>query len=274
MKKLLAFLIIIFVINSCSESDSPIDEESQEIQIYDAPAVRSYVTFISQNSVTLNGFINHSNIYFPESDAFKVGFTFRAGNENDSSNDQVIELEGNVDYYTGLYIFNHTINGLEPSTTYYYTANTKNGSSEKDDWESFTTSDIPCSYTRDNYYSISGDWKTANVEISDPQCCDDGNVGFKFGNWPNIYEINFNELESRYPNTGQYFGVNYEFDISHIQRELVKSTNQVLIGSRSTPETELFVENDGETITLIFCNTVLRDGTILNGKVSVEIPEN
>jgi len=201
-----------------------------------------------------------------------VGFIFRAGNENDSSNDQVIELEGNVDYYTGTYNFSHAINELEPNTTYYYTANTKNGSSKKDDWESFTTSDIPCTYARDNYYSISGVWKTADVEVSKPLCCDEGNVGFRFGNWPDIYEINFNELDSGYPITGQYFGVDYEFDISHIERELVRSTNLVLIGTKSTPETELFVENDGERISLIFCNTVLRDGTTLNGKVSVKIP--
>jgi hypothetical protein len=62
------------------------------------------------------------------------------------------------------------------------------------------------------------------------------------------------------------------FDITYIERELTKSTNQVLIGSQSTPETSLFVENDGNTFTLLFCDTVLRDGTVLNGKISVEIP--
>lgn len=80
-------------------------------------------------------------------------------------------------------------------------------------------------------------------------------------------------MNDGYPKTGQYFGVNYKFDASYIQRELVKSTNQVLIEStHSTPETELFVNNDGERITLIFCNTLLRDGRTLDGKVSIKIP--
>lgn len=270
MKKLLAFLFIISILNSCSESNSSSD--SEEIQYYDAPLVRSYVTYISQNSVTLNGFIDHSNLVFLDPDTFNVGFIFRAGDQNDSSNDQVIELEGEIDYYNGTYSFNYAIDALEPNTTYYYTAYTKNGSSEDEDWDSFTTSSIPCTYQQDNYYSLSGEWKSAYVEISDPSCCSDGNVGFKFGKWPNTIEINFNELENGYPQTGQYFGVDYEFDITYIEKELVKSSNQVLIGSNSTHETELFVTNNGETITLIFCNTILRNGTTLNGKVSVKIP--
>ncbi|MDO5969253.1 hypothetical protein Q4Q35_05480 [Flavivirga aquimarina] len=269
MKKLLAFLLIISILNSCSENDT-----SQETQLYVAPSVRSYTTYTSENSVTLNGFIDLSNIVFQEPDTYNVGFIFRTGSENDSSNDQVIELQGDVEYYNGTYTFNQYIGSLEPNTTYYYTAYTKNGSSEKDDWEVFTTSDFPCTYAQDNYLSISGTWQNANLEITEPLCCDEGNVGFRFGSWPNIYEINFNELNNGYPNTGQYFGVDYWFDISYIERELVKSTNQVLIGNDSTPETELFVNNDGETITLVFCNTILRDGNILNGKVSVAIPQN
>lgn len=272
MKKLLAFLFVLCIVNSCSDSDSANNDDPQDTQVYSAPTVRSYVTYTSQNSVTLNGFINHSNFAFPEPDTFRVGFIFRAGDENDSSNDVIIELEGEVDYYTGFYYFNHPIDQLESNTTYYYTAQTRNGDSEEMDWEQFTTSDISCTQTQDNYYSIDGVWKTATVEIMDPQCCVDGNVGFRFGNWPDIYEINFNEKDNGYPITGQYFGEDYEFDITYIQRELVKSTNQVLIGSRSTPQTEIFVENDGQNITLIFCNTVLRDGTVLNGKVSAEIP--
>lgn len=268
MKKLLAFLFVISVFNSCTDSILSSDEDSR---IYDAPTVRSYVTYTSQNSVTLNGFIDYSNIAFQEADSYKVGFIFREGDENDSSNDLVIELEGDVDYYTGTYKFNHDIDQLEPNTTYYYTAHTKNGSSEEVDWESFTTSEISCTYTQDNYYNMSGVWHSANVEVTDPQCCDEGNFGFRFGNWPNIYEINFNELNGGYPITGQYFGVDYNFDITYLNRELLKSTNQVLIGSRSTSETELFVENDGQTLTLIFCNTVLRDGTTLDGKVSASI---
>lgn len=272
MKKLLVLIFTVCIINSCSESGSSNDEG-----LYEAPRVRSYTTYISQNSVTLNGFIDFSNIFFQESDTYKVGFIFRTGDENDSSNDQVIELEGDVEYYNGTYAFNYGMDSLEPNTTYYYTAHSKNGSSEKEDWKSFTTSAIPCAFQQDNYYSLSsvssGAWQNAYVEITDPQCCDDGNVGFRFGNWPNIIEIKFNELNNGYPNTGQYFGVDYEFDITYIERELVKSTNQVLIGeSISTPESELFVNNDGERITLTFCNTVFRSGNTLNGKVSVLIP--
>ncbi len=269
MKKLISFLLILCAIFSCSVNDILNDDEDE---YYDAPSVRSYATYISQNSVTLNGFINHSSIFFSESDTYKVGFILRTGDEHDSSNDQVIELEKEVEYYTGTYTFNHGIDSLEPNTTYYYTAYTKNGATKEDDWESFTTSDIPCTYEQDNYYSISEIWKNANVQITDPSCCDEGNIGFRFGNWPNVYRINFNELENGYPQTGQYFGVSYRFDNSHIQKKLVKSTNQVLIEYNSTPETELFVNNDGERITLIFCNTILKNGNVLNGKVSVEIP--
>jgi hypothetical protein len=266
LKNLFISLFVICFVSSCSDSSSGDDS-----QIYDAPNVRSYVSYTSQNSVTLNGFIDFSNIVFQEEDSYNVGFIFRTGDENDASNDQVIELEGEVPYYNGIYNFHYDIDLLEPNTTYYYTATTKNGSSEEFDWESFTTSDISCTHTQNNYVSISGTWQSAYTQITDPLCCDEGNVGVRFGNWPNIYEINFNEQNNGYPKTGQYFGVDYEFDITYLNRELVKSTNQVLIGSRSTPETELFVENDGETLTLIFCNTVLRNGDTLNGKVSVSI---
>ncbi len=113
------------------------------------------------------------------------------------------------------------------------------------------------------------------MTITDPNCCDEGNIGFRFGIWPDIFQINFNELNGGYPKTGQYFGIDYAFDLTHIQRELVKSTNQVLIdNSDSTAETELFVNNDGERITLIFCNMKLRNGDVINGKVSVIIPAN
>lgn len=268
MKKLLALLFLVCVVYTCDDSQN---QNSEDAQIYDAPNVRSYVTYTSQTTVRLNGFIDFSNIYFTEDDSYNVSFIFRDAEENDDSNDQLFELEGEVPYYNGTYKFYYDIEGLQPNTTYYYTARTVNGSSENDDWESFTTSDIPCTYAQDNYYNIGGNWLSADVEISDPLCCDEGNVGFRFGNWPNIYEINFNEWDGEYPITGQYFGVDYEFDITDIERELVRSTNQVLIGSQSTPETTLFVENDGETLTLIFCNTVLRDGTVISGKVSVSI---
>lgn len=275
MKKLFAFLFVLCAITSCSDSSSSSsdDDGSQDNAIYDAPNVRSYVTYTSQNSVMLNGFIDHSNIFFSEEDSYKTGFIFRAGDENDSSNDEIIELEGEVDYYNGFYNFNHAIEGLEPNTTYYYTAYTKNGASEEDDWGEFTTSEIPCTYAQNNYYSIDGVWQTeSNPELTSPQCCDEGNVGIRFGHWPDIFEVNFYEIDADYPITAQYFGIDYMFDITYIERELTKSNNQVLIGSKSTPETSLFVENDGNTLTLIFCDTVLRDGTVLNGKISVAIP--
>jgi len=281
MKKLFTFLFIICILNSCSEDEGSVandtppvvtDGSNDDVALYDAPYVRSYRTYISQNSVTLNGFVDHSSVFFSESDAYKVGFILRAGDQNDSSNDQVIELEEEVDYFTGFYKFKHSIDGLTPNTTYYYTAFTKNGASEEDDWESFTTSAIACDYTQNNYYSLSGIWKNANVSVTDPQCCDEGNVGFSFGTWPDIVEISFNELSNGYPQTGQYFGVEYSFDGTYITKDLVKSSNQVLIEYMSITETELFVENDGETITFIFCDTMLKDGEILNGKVSVQIP--
>ncbi|MFD2564950.1 fibronectin type III domain-containing protein [Aquimarina rubra] len=277
MKKLFTFLCISCMLISCSESDifSDINDNENQNAIYDAPYVRSYTTYTSQTSVTLNGFINHENVVFQEPDTYAVGFIFRTGDAQDSSNDQVIEFEEEVAYYNGFYKFNRTITNLDPNTTYYYTAFTKNGPTEETDWESFTTSAIACTYDRDNYYNISGTWRDANVEITNPSCCGDGNVGFRFGIWPDIFQINFNEISVEYPKTGQYFGVDYEFVGTHIERDLVKSTNQVLIDNTdSTPETELFVENDGQRITLIFCDTKLRNGDILNGKVSVAIPAN
>jgi len=279
MKKLIYILFIACIFYSCSDSsDSPIDlpqeiQDLQETPIYDAPSVRSYVTYTSTSSVTLNGFIDNSNFAFPDPDTYKVGFVFRMGDQNDSSNDQVIELDGEVDYFNGFYDFNYAIDGLEPNTTYYYTAFTRNGDSENDDWEEFTTSDFACTHPQDNYYSINGNWYTAsNPELINPQCCDEGNVRIRFGIWPDIFDVSFYELDAGYPITAQYFGVDYMFDISYIQREITKSTNQVLIGGSSTPDTEVFVENNGENLTIIFCNSVLRNGDILNGKVSVDLP--
>ncbi len=190
---------------------------------------------------------------------------------------QVIKVADKVPFEPGKKVFSTKIDSLTPNTTYYYTCYTKNHSKREEDWQSFTTSDVPCTYSQDNYYSYAGRWHTANVQITSPICCDSGNIGFRFGIWPNIFNVNFNEINGEYPKTGQYFGVNYGFDISDNHRELDKSTNQVLIGgdgslSDSTPQTSIFVVNDGQKITLIFCNTMFRDGYRLNGKVSVDIP--
>lgn len=270
MKKLLALLCVVCLFNSCDVVDKITGEDEEPS---DVPNVKSYVTYTSQNETTLNGFIDNSNNYYQGEDTYKVGFIFRTGNENDDSNDETIYVDEAVEYTASMRKYNTDISSLEPNTTYYYTCFTENGDNIKYDWESFTTSDIPCTYSQNNYYSINGTWRSDYIDITDPQCCDKGNVGFRFGNWPNIYEINFNELDNGYPSTGQYSGVEYGFDISHIQRDLVKSTNQVFMEYYSDAETQLFVENDGNTLTLIFCDTVLKNGDILNGKMSVSIPD-
>ena len=135
IKKLFPIIFVIFFINSCIDNNT-----NQEIENSDVPHVRSYTTYISQNSVTINGFIDNSNNYYQGVDIYKVGFIFRAGDEFDSSNDQVIELEENVEYQAGTRIFSTNINSLEPNTTYYYTCYTRNSNKENDDWKSFTTS--------------------------------------------------------------------------------------------------------------------------------------
>ncbi|NRD21368.1 hypothetical protein HNV08_15020 [Winogradskyella eckloniae] len=269
MKKYFALLCIVSLLYSCDVIDQITGEDEEPS---DVPPVRSYVTYTSQNSVTLNGFIDNSNNYYQGSDTYEVGFVFRTGNENDPTNDEVIIIDEEVAYTASMRSFSTDLSSLTPNTTYYYTFYSKNGDHLKEDWSSFTTSDLPCSFSQNNYYSVNGAWQTAYVTVEDVQCCDEGNVGFRFGNWPNIFQVNFNELENGYPQTGQYFGVSSGFDITYIERELVKSTNQVFIEYNSTTDTQLFVENNGATITLIFCNTILNGGDILNGKVSVAIP--
>jgi len=287
MKNLFTFIIVIALFNSCTENEAPIeDDNNSEIDIlnensddndtveglYEAPSVGSYTTYTSQTSVTINGFIDLDNRAFPQEDSYRAGFIFRPSDENDSSKDVIFEREDRVPYFTGTYSFGHDIDGLESNTTYYYAAFTKNGSSEKLDWKSFTTSVDPCVFEEDNFYNIDGIWKDASVSITEAECCGDGSIGFKFGNWPNTIEVRFNELENGYPKTGQYFGEDFEFDISHNQRELVQSTNQFIIKYHRSLDAELFVENDGERLSLIFCETTLNDGTVINGKVSVAIP--
>lgn len=269
-------LITIFLFGCTPEAiiNTLLEEEETDIALYETPSARAYVSYISQNSVTLNGFIDLDNrAFILGPDNYEVGFIFRKGNETDSSNDQEIIVKNDVPYFTGTYNFNHEIENLEPNTTYYFASTTKNGKEVIENWESFTTSDLPCSYERDNYYSISGTWKDSSVEITDPTCCDEGTVGFKFGTWPNTFQINFNEIDNGFPKTGQYFGVSQNgFDLTHNNRQLVMSTNQVFMEYDSTTETQLFVENDGERITIIFCNMLIKNGDIINGKVSVNIP--
>ena len=274
MKKFLFLLLVFNVLMSCSENDVsdnngmlPINEAT------DVPPPRSYTTFTSQTSVTLNGVIDNTNNFYQGDGTYKVGFIFRTGSMDNSTNEQVFVVDENVEYqYIEKSYFNKIINSLQPNTKYFYTCFTKNGVYEKYDWKEFKTSEIPCTYSQNNYVSISGNWSSVSPQIEDPSCCDEGNFGIRFGSYPNIYEVNFNELNNGYPKTGQYFGVDYGFDIGDYNKEVVKSSNQVLIGGSSTPNTKLFVNNDGATITVIFCNTVLRDGTVLNGKVSVAIP--
>ena len=281
MNKTISFLLLLCVLISCTDGgdsnstaiiDNVVSNNNQPPAATEVPYVRSYTTYTSQNSVTLNGFIDNSNNAYQGAGTYKVGFVFRTGDINDSTNDQEILVNENVEYQPYLAYYSTTINSLQANTTYHFTCFTKNGPYEKDNWKSFTTSAIPCTYTQNNYVSISGVWSTAYPEISDPICCGSGNFGISFGNWPNIYDINFNELNNGYPKTGQYFGVDYSFDITAYNKEVVKSSNQVLIGNNSTPATNFFVINDGVSLTLIFCNTTLRNGKILNGKVSVLLP--
>ncbi len=272
MKKILVFLVFLNVLNSCS-SDSD-DATTPTIQAKDVPPPRSYTTYTSQNSATLNGVIDNTNNMYQGPGTYKVGFVLRTGSASNTTNEQVIVVDSNVEYqYLDREYFKTNIAGLTPNTKYFYTCYTENGTYKKDDWEEFTTSENPCTQAQDDYISINGTWQNVSPEIeTSPICCSDGNFGIRFGSWPNIYEVNFNELNDGYPRTGQFFGVDYEFDISDYNKEVVKSSNQVLIGSSSTPATKLFVNNDGTTLTVIFCNTTLRDGTVLNGKVSVALP--
>lgn len=264
------------VLNSCSSGS---DDATSTIpiptpQASDVPPPRSYTTYTSQNSVTLNGVIDNTNNFYQGPGTYKVGFVFRTDNASNTANQQVIVVNGNVEYqYLDKEYFKTNITGLTPNTKYFYTCYTENGTYRKEDWKEFTTSAIPCTQAQNNYISINGTWQDVSAQIENsPICCDDGNFGIRFGSWPNIYEVNFNELNDGYPRTGQFFGVDYEFDISDYNKEVVKSSNQVLIGNRSTPSTKLFVNNNGTTLTVIFCNTILRDGTVLNGKVSVALP--
>lgn len=275
MKKFLVFLVFLNVLNSCSTGDAtPVTPTTPVTQARDVPPPRSYTTFTSQNSVTLNGVIDNTNNYYQGPGTYKVGFVFRTGSVSNTANEQVIVVNGDVAYqYLYRDYFKTNITGLTPNTKYFYTCYTENGTYRKEDWEEFTTSEIPCTQAQNNYISINGTWQNVSVQIENsPICCVDGNFGITFGSWPNIYEVNFNELNDGYPRTGQFFGIDYGFDISDYNKEVVKSSNQVLIGDRSTPATKLFVNNNGSTLTVIFCNTILRDGTVLNGKVSVAIP--
>lgn len=272
MKKIIWILAITFFY-SCSSSDSDSDSTDDGSTIEsEVPYPRSYTTYTSQNSVTLNGVIDNSNNYYQGPGTYKVGFIFRTGSATNTENQQYIIVDESVAYAATIAYYKTTINSLAPNTKYFYTCFTKNGMYEKDDWEEVTTSEIPCTQTQNNYMNIAGTWTTVSPEISDPTCCTEGNFGIRFGTWPNIYEVNFNELDNGIPKTGQYFGVDYAFDISDYNQQVVKSSNQVLIGSSSTPDTKLFVTNNGTTLTIIFCNTTLRNGSILNGKVSVAIP--
>ncbi|MCF8321742.1 MAG: hypothetical protein K9I26_01200 [Flavobacterium sp.] len=273
MKKIIWILIITFFYscssNSSSESEVPDDDSTLDSEV---PNPRSYTTYTSQNSVTLNGVIDNSNNYYQGPGTYKVGFIFRTGNAENTNNQKFIIVDESVEYAPDIAYFKTTINSLSPNIKYFYTCFTKNGAYEEYDWEEFTTSEIPCTQSQNNYVNFEGIWSTVYPTIDDPSCCDEGNFGIRFGSWPNIYEINFNELDNGLPKTGQYFGVDYEFDISGFNKQVVKSSNQVLIGSSSTPNTKLFVTNNGTTLTITFCNTTLRDGSVLNGKVSVAIP--
>ncbi|RXR21184.1 hypothetical protein EQG63_04390 [Flavobacterium amnicola] len=280
MKKIFVLLVFLNVLNSCSSGSDdatpviPITPTNPINQGRDVPPPRSYTTYTSQNSVTLNGVIDNTNNQYQGPGTYKVGFVFRTGSATNTVDQQVIVVDSNVEYqYLDREYFKTNITGLTPNTKYFYTCYTENGTYKKDDWEEFTTSENPCTYAQNNYISINGTWQNVSPTIeSSPICCSDGNFGIRFGSWPNIYEVNFNELNDGYPRTGQFFGVDYEFDITDYNQEVVKSSNQVLIGDESTPATKLFVNNNGTTLTVIFCNTTLRSGTVLNGKVSVAIP--
>lgn len=176
--------------------------------------------------------------------------------------------------------FSKLYSDFESNTTYYYCAYGLNevgvGYGEI---YTFTTSAEPiCSPQLENYLDLgSSDLQVDDVTNEEPSGFNEGNIEFTaFGSNSSARVIlQFNEIDSALPLTGLYNTVR-SFD-----NQSVKSNGELKLkildfgigsqgGGSATVGERVYIRNENDKITFIFCDIPVGNNYILNGKFTYE----
>ena len=255
MKKIILYLLAIISIGCEIENIDPL----APIMITEEP------TNIQANSATLGGFV------LGEGGRPVTEYGGVIGISNPPTVQDVKIQEG-----TGIGFFSNTYNNLESNTTYYYSAYGINeiGVGYGQIYQ-FTTDPAPsCDPQQENSISTGfGTISINNISLEDPSGFNDGNLEFETSTFNSTLriKIRFNEVNGNLPLTGAYTTVSsFETPSDRSNGEVSVYIEDFGIGNQgggTAPVDEtLFVENDGNTITFIFCNFPVGSAYELNGK--------
>lgn len=171
--------------------------------------------------------------------------------------------------------------GFSPNTTYYYSAYGINevGVSYGRVYQFTTSSEPPCDPVTDNYIHL-GDTNNNTLSITDVELSypdwpfDNGNIEFETSSFSSTAKITvqFNETDNNFPLTGEYtvvsdFGDN-NFSVGEAQLYIIDFGLFTPGSATAVPGTKFYVENENNTVTIIFCDTPIGDTYVFNGKFS------
>ncbi|MEP0265503.1 hypothetical protein [Dokdonia sp.] len=257
MKKAILYLIAIISISCEIENIDPL----APIMVTDEP------TNIQANSAVLGGFV------LGEGGKAITEYGLVLGLSNPPTVQDV-----KIQVGTGIGFFSDTYDILTPSTTYYYSTYGINevGIGYGQVFQ-FTTDPAPsCDPQQENSINTGfGTISINTVSLDDPSGFNDGNLEFETSTFSSTLRIKvrFNEIDANLPLTGAYTTVN-SYD-----NQSIRSNGEVIIliedfgigsqgGGTSPIDETLFIENDGNTVTFIFCDLSVGSVYNLNGKFS------
>ncbi|WP_203256530.1 hypothetical protein [Hyunsoonleella ulvae] len=176
--------------------------------------------------------------------------------------------------------FSKRYEGLKSNTTYYCSAYgiSEVGVGYGKVYEFTTNSEPSCSPAIDNRIdtgnNVNGILSINSVVLNSRSLgFNDGNVEFqtRIGNSTLVTFLNFNEINGSLPLTGEYLTVG-SFDNQSIRsnREVILRITDFGIGGlgggRASEGKKVYVENNSNTITFIFCDVEVNSNYNLNGK--------
>lgn len=300
MKKILFLLVCLSLATiSCSDDGSDIDEGSSTdtgnttAQDYILPSITSYgAQSVSLDKARISALVEAAplDIQDQQNDRSNTitskGFVYGTNENPNIENSTKLDLDNEFGFYSDV------IDNLSPNVTYYFAPYASNANNETKYGvvNSFTTaSETPCTYEREDYlsevYELYEPITISDVTLSIPSGFNDGNLEFE-ATTSSIVRILINLNEIDLPLSGKYNAV-YDFDVitNNYAINLGRSTNQMKLsikdyngftdfypqGASNDINSEFYIENNGTTITFIFCDTEV-GAYNLNGKFSYEIP--
>ncbi|GEP52186.1 hypothetical protein FNO01nite_28580 [Flavobacterium noncentrifugens] len=174
--------------------------------------------------------------------------------------------------------FFDTYIGFIPGTTYYTRAYgiSSAGAGYGETYEFTTSAEAPCNPPQDNYLRIQNwnDQTVTSVDFSEDNFFDsDANVSFQSHSYGSRTTINilFNEINGRFPLSGEYTVTNEEFRMENRSqgkaRLIFNDYGWEQTSASAVPGTKFYVKNENGKITFIFCDTPIGRFTV-NGRFS------